>query len=77
MIISDGRRSAYYSVKQTRILESPLEESVKTVDWEKAKQGFWDGLKKHLLDICQRRDKIIKSRLRIRLLCFGTKASGL
>jgi hypothetical protein len=41
MIISDGRRLAYYSVKaNSGFWSRHWQKSIQTVEWEKAKQGF-------------------------------------
>ena len=55
MIISEGRRLAYYSVKaNSGFWSRHWRESVKAVDWEKAEQGFLGWFEEVLLNICQK-----------------------
>ena len=78
MIISEGRRLAYYSVKANYGFGSrDWRESIRAVDWEKAKQGFLGWFEEAFVRYLPKRGKIIEAGCEIRLLCFGTKASGL
>lgn len=62
MIISDGRRLAYYSVKaNSGFWSRHWRESVKSVDWEKAEKGFLGWFEKGFIKYLPKRGKIIEA----------------
>lgn len=62
MIISDGRRLAYYSVKaNSGFWSRHWRESVRTVEWEKAEQGFLGWFEDSFVKYLPRKGKIIEA----------------
>ena len=62
MIISDGRRLAYYSVKaNSGFWSRHWRESIRAVDWEKAKQGFLGWFEEAFVRYLPKKGKIIEA----------------